>query len=350
MYSKTPKEHGYKLFSKYIKGKEISPVLVFTGEEEFLVDWAVNSVVSKYVNSGVRDFDFLRLEDEAVEVGDIIENCETFSMFSEKRVVWVRDFAPLKNSKAKGWGADSLEKLGQYVQNPNSNTILILTATYEKSEKPIALGKNIKPYVEEFIFDKLDKVTLRGFIVNRLKNYGMEISERALDTLVNETGYFNRETEYRLFNLENDLKKLRAYSKEKIKEEHIYQLLMGDMDTFIFSFTDAVSQGDKNKAFFILHNILRAGGDVYQILGTLVSNFEIILQMAEFRDEGKSLSEVKSIVSGNPYRLEKAYKSAGSFRVEKLRNILVQLYEVDRNIKTGLLEPELALELVIGRM
>ena len=38
------------------------------------------------------------------------------------------------------------------------------------------------------------------------------------------------------------------------------------------------------------------------------------------------------------------------FTVNKLKEILSQLYEVDRNIKTGLLEPNLALENLIGRI
>ena len=41
---------------------------------------------------------------------------------------------------------------------------------------------------------------------------------------------------------------------------------------------------------------------------------------------------------------------ADEFTVERLRSILSQLYETDRNIKTGALEPNLALELLVGRI
>ena len=38
------------------------------------------------------------------------------------------------------------------------------------------------------------------------------------------------------------------------------------------------------------------------------------------------------------------------FSVDRLKRVLSQLYETDRNIKTGLMEQNLALELLIGRI
>ena len=50
------------------------------------------------------------------------------------------------------------------------------------------------------------------------------------------------------------------------------------------------------------------------------------------------------------FRVKKAMSFADKFTVEKLRSILSQLYETDRNIKTGALEQSLALELLVGRI
>ena len=53
------------------------------------------------------------------------------------------------------------------------------------------------------------------------------------------------------------------------------------------------------------------------------------------------------VVSG-----DSLYKIANKFNttIDKLKSILIQLYEIDRNIKTGTLEPALALELLVGRI
>ncbi len=50
------------------------------------------------------------------------------------------------------------------------------------------------------------------------------------------------------------------------------------------------------------------------------------------------------------FRIKKAIQAADRFTKTKLKEILVQLYEIDRNIKTGVLEQNLALELLVGRI
>ena len=52
----------------------------------------------------------------------------------------------------------------------------------------------------------------------------------------------------------------------------------------------------------------------------------------------------------NGYRVKKAASAADRFSHRKLRETLSQLYEIDRNIKTGNMDGNLALEMLIGRM
>ena len=52
----------------------------------------------------------------------------------------------------------------------------------------------------------------------------------------------------------------------------------------------------------------------------------------------------------NQYRVKKAKVFSDKYSLKKIKNILIQLYEIDRSIKMGLMEQNLALELLIGRM
>lgn len=55
-----------------------------------------------------------------------------------------------------------------------------------------------------------------------------------LKYFIDETGYFNRESEYRIYNLENDIKKIIAYSNgETITQEAVEQTIHGDMDRIL---------------------------------------------------------------------------------------------------------------------
>ena len=63
-----------------------------------------------------------------------------------------------------------------------------------------------------------------------------------------------------------------------------------------------------------------------------------------------NLSNISARLKSSEFRIRKAMGFTEKFTVSRLKEILSQIYEIDRNIKTGLLSPELALEMVIGRI
>ena len=89
---------------------------------------------------------------------------------------------------------------------------------------------------------------------------------------------------------------------------------------------------------------------MFSIIGLLVNHFELVLEVREFREDGMSLSAITSKLKIHEFRVKKAMGFAEKFTAEKLRSILSQLYETDRHIKTGALEQNLALELLVGRI
>ena len=342
------KEHAFRTFSRDLKNDDISPVIFMYGPEEYLTEWAVNCIVERFINPAACDLDYIRLSEDS-GLSDILEAAGTFSMFSEKRVIWVKDYPPVIWANPKGFGSSEKERLAEYIKDPNQKAVLIFSATEPETKSEIV--RELKKSCSTYFFDKLDYPQLSAFAEKRFKAAGVPISRSALRYLIDESGYFNRETEYRILNLENDIKKIIAYTGGKaVTEEDISLNLHGDMDTFVFNFLDAVSTNRKDAAFELLHNILTANGEVFPILGLLINHFELILMVKEFKEDGMGAAAITSKLKMNEFRVKKAMQFADKFTAEKLRNTLSQLYETDRNIKTGLLEQNLALELLVGRI
>lgn len=343
------KEHAFKTFNNDLKADKFPAVLLLYGCEDYLVDWAANSLVKRFVNQGALSLDYVKLGDDGQGADAVLEACNTFSIFSERRVVWAKDFPALKSANPKGFTISDREKLIEYVKNPNEGTLLIFSA--ETLEEKSEFVKELKKLCKIYEFDKLDYGTLAGFAEKRFKAAGVQISRDTLRYLIDETGYFNKETEYRIFNLENDIKKVIAHGDGvAVREEDISATLNGDMDTFVFNFLDAVSNNMKEQAFGLLHNILASGSDVFSIVGLLVNHFELILEVKEFKQDGMNLAAITGTMKMHEFRIKKAMAFADKFTVEKLKSVLSQLYEIDRNIKTGALEQNLALELLVGRI
>ena len=174
-----------------------------------------------------------------------------------------------------------------------------------------------------------------------------------MDFLINETGYFNRESEYRLYNFENDLFKIIAHAEGGyITEGDIAAAVSGDGDKFIFDLIDGISGNNKTAAFEILHNRLTADSSgALAIVGSIVSQVELMLEVKEFSESPNgqmTIPEMKKYTKINEYRLKKAYGYAKKFSQRKLREMLSQIYETNVNIVSGLLDPRTALEIFIA--
>ena len=107
MYKK-PVKHSFKVFSEHLKNETFEKVLLMYGVEQYLVKWAVETLVKKYVNPATTSMDYVLLEGEEASCSRIIEAAETFSMFSARRIVWVRNFKPLLSDSARGFSKEEI--------------------------------------------------------------------------------------------------------------------------------------------------------------------------------------------------------------------------------------------------
>ena len=348
-YKREKKEHAFQTFARDVKTGEIPAVLFLYGEEDYLIHWAVETLRDKYVNKDSLSLDFIRFQDEGETTEEIIEACDTFSMMSERRVVWAKGFAPLHSVNAKGFGTEGMRAILQYIKEPNPGTILIFSE--EKPEAKSELTKFLKKECRCYCFEQLDYGALSAFILKRFKEAGVRIETEQIRMIVDQSGYFHKESQYRISNLVQDISKLVAYCDGRpLTEEDISLILNGDLDKFIFDLLDAVSNHEKDKAFSLLYNILNSGRDVFSIAAMLINQFELLLDVAQCKEEGMNLSNISARLKSSEFRIRKAMGFTEKFTVSRLKEILSQIYEIDRNIKTGLLSPELALEMVIGRI
>lgn len=343
------KEHSFKKFTRDIKENQIFNVLLLFGQEDFLIQWAKNTLIDKFINPAVKDMDLTVLKEDELTVENIIEACETFPFMSQKKIVIAKDFEGLKKINAKGFGEREKAKLLDYIQNPNENTLLVFIKNDIEVKNPIY--KAIENKGGAYDFKPLDMNSLKGFISKRFKNQNIEISQNQIREIIDISGYNHKETEYTIWNLDNDIKKIIALSNGKgIKDDDIYLGIQGDLDTFVFNFLDGLTTGKRDKAFSLLENILRGKGEPYAIVGLLVNHFELMLQVKEYKDDGVSQAEIQKTLKLNEFRLKKILETVEFFTVKKLKELLIYLYEIDRNVKKGLIDSSLAVELFIIRI
>ena len=344
-----PAEHAFKRIDKDIKSNSIRSLLLLFGREGFLIHWAVETIVKKYVNEACRELDFTKLDGTAVTFEEIRNACETMPFLSERRVVLVSDFKLIEGGKTKGFNEEEEGILAGYLKNVPESCLLVFTS--EGADKRKKLYKAAEGFGGVYEFGELDEKSLKAYIEKRFKDAGKTARASVVAELIAASGYYDKETDYTLYNLENDIKKAIAYTEQaEIGMEAVENTVSGNMDTNVFAMIDFLGRDRKDEAYQMLHNLLVSGEQVYKLLALLCSHFEIILEVKEMKEEGKTFAEMKDILGIHEFRIKKAASFSEKYTVQSLRRILQKTYEIDRNIKTGLLESSLALELFIAEI
>lgn len=347
--SSAAEEHAYKRIDKDLKSNSLKNLLLLYGREDFLIRWAVDTLVKKYVNESCRDMDFSKLDGTSLTLEQIRNDCETLPFLSDKRVVLINDFKLIEGGKTKGFGDEEERRFSDYIKGIPPHCLLIITA--EQADKRKKVFKSISDFGGVYEFGELDERSLKSYIEKRFKEAGKTARASVVAELISASGYYDKDTDYTLYNLENDIKKAIAYNESAdIGIDAVEQTVSGNMDTNVFAMIDFLGRDRKDEAYQMLHNLLVSGEQVYKLLALLCSHFEIILSVKEMKDEGKSFSEMKGILGIHEFRIKKAASLSEKYSIGSLRKILQKTYEIDKSIKTGLLEPSLALELFIAEI
>jgi DNA polymerase-3 subunit delta len=343
------KQHAYKKIESDLKGEEFKNVVLLFGKEQYLVKWATDRILGKYTNEECRTFDFFEIDSEKVTFPLIVEACETLSLFSEKRVVYLSDFALISGGKLKNITEDDEKKLIEYIKEVPSTCILIIAS--ETADKRKKLYKEIASCGNVYEFGPLDERSLKSFVEKRFASSGKRIRASVVDEFINHSGYFHKEADYTLHNIVNEVNKISAHAiGDEILLSDVLEVVSGDIEANIFAMIDAASRNKKDEAFRMLYNILGTGGNIFHALALLASQFEIILEVKEMREEGKLIAQMQSILNIHEFRIKKAISVCDAYSVDELKDILQRIYQVERNIKTGLMEQTLAFEVMLSQI
>ena len=334
---------AYKDFVNDRKKGILKDVLLFYGAEDFLMNWAVESIVSDHIDEAARDIDLIHLEGDQVTAADIMAQARAYSMFSDRRVVVVRNYLPLYRKTADV----NADELLDFASQPQDSSIVIFVVESRYSPDLTAYGKKFAKSCGAYEFTRLERADLKSFITKRIHKAGKMIARRELEHMIDVSGYYNRGSIYDLAQLEKDIDKIvRACSGDDISAQLIEDILIGDSDRFVFSLVDALVAGDRGKALAIAEAIIRDEDGAMAVLALLTRQFEIMYDAVELNENGYSISQMAKKTGVNEFRFRRAFNAAGRYSKRRIGKILTELYNTDRDIKSGNIDKDVALELI----
>lgn len=341
---------SYKEFAEDIGKNKISGTVFIYGAENFLINWASKEIVTKFIPEGERALNIREFygDDSNTDANRILNEAGTYSMFGGNRVVIVHNFPALYKKADAATELDN-KKILEFAGSDQNSTILIFLLDREHNKGTTAFKKNLMKVAKTYEMDKLDRKTVRGFISKRVRAAGKFIDSRDIERFIDMTGYFYRDSEYSLDEMNNDVEKLiRSTEGITISGAGFEDLLTGEEDKFIFNLVDNLMVVKNEKALNMFLNILAHDKDAaMNTIGLLTKQFEMMYDSLELDDTGMSIKSMAKELKVNEYRMTKAYKSARQFRKHRLEDILVKIYNLDRDIKMGDIAANVGLELLL---
>lgn len=227
---------------KHIKEGAVKPVYFFDGEEAYFIDLLVDAFEHNILQPGEKDFNFRVFFGKDSAWNDIVNECRSFPVFSNKRLVILKEASQLKD----------LEMLESYIKNPAETTVLVIAHKYKKADGRSVLGKYIKSKdaksnVEYVTFDKLKDYQISEWILQYCVRHKLKISAANADMLATYLG-----TD--LQKIVNEIEKVSINVKEgeEITQELIEKHIGISKEYNVFQFPKAIIERNADMTFRIV--------------------------------------------------------------------------------------------------
>jgi len=318
-------------------------IIFLYGEDNFRSLQKLNKIVEHYKEihkSGLnlRYFDFQKDSFE-----DFKDQFQTKSMFKEKKLL------VLKNSFSNTQFKERFKKSRKKFLK--SQNIILFYENKNLSEKdPFFVFLKANSMSQRF--DNLEGEKLENWLKKESSEHKVEIEAEARRLLIQYVGND-------LWQLSNELKKLANYKwnpkKTTITKEDVESLISQKTELNIFRTIDFIAKKQKEKALFLIHKHLDKGDAPLYLLSMINFQFRNLLILKARSCPTNTIWTRRSNASGkefgiHPFVVKKLSGLCKKFTLEELKKIYQKIFQIDLAIKTGEVNPELALDLLIAQI
>jgi DNA polymerase-3 subunit delta len=287
----------------------------------------------------VATFNITLLDGRTSKITELRTACEAYPLLHDHRLVVINDL--LKHAKSN----EVREGLRKLLASVPDSTDLVLNEA-DPPDSRLALVKDLqtlakakKATVREF--GLLEGAALIAWINQQARQQNVTLRPDAAQILVEYVGADS-------WALHNEIAKLAAYvgPQGTITVREIHLLVRDETETNLFTFIDALC-GRRGPSAVQGHYGLLADGAAPRYILTMIAR-QVRLMLAAQSAGRLSPDELARLLGQKPFVARKAAEQARSYSAAELRAFHDQVLAIDHGIKTGRMEAEGALNVLVG--
>lgn len=321
---------------------------VFHGQDEFTRSETLADFKRRLGSPDMVDLNTAYLDGQRLTLAELRHTCDAIPFLAEKRLVIVKGLLTrLTARKGRELSTGQKEYLAALVDYlpklPETTRLVLIEDSLLSANHPIVqlANQEERGYVKQFDVPK-DRALPR-WIEERARSHGGEIEPPAahqLATVVSD--------DLRL--LDQEIAKLVTYTngERPITKADVDTLVPYAQAAIVFDMVDALGQRDGRTAARTLHRLLDSGEHPMGLMAMVVRQFRLLIQVKELKAQGTTPQDVARALKLHPFPARKLYDQATRFTSEQLEKVYRHLLDTDVAIKTGQIEPEMALDLLVA--
>ena len=291
-------------------------------------------LIDKEISKIVKDNSYEIFNLNKSSIKEVLEEAAYFSLDNNKK------FLVVSNSDI--FGSDKIDEsitdaLINYFNNPNSNTVIIFT-----TQKPIdsrkKIVKELKSKYKIINTPKMDKKTINSLLTNYVKEQDFDIDWETVNYVINNS-YSNLDIMF------NELDKIMLYYNFpcRIKYQDVVAIVGTELDNNNFHFVSAVVEKKLDEALKLLNSLKIYKVDSNVLATLLAREYRLMYYVKKMYQNKISLSEICSNLSLADWQVNKLYNNGIHYSESELLKNLVDLCNIDMNIKKGIWDKDIAL-------
>ena len=319
-----PDTAGYQKLKKDLSAGKPGKLYIFHGEETYLRDYYLGKLRKLLLAGGMEEFNLHEIAAKEMSPHALEEAVDCLPMMSERTLVQVVDFDLYKaGEKDREAYIRILSQLPEYCC-----VVFLYDLIDYKGDARTKLAAALKANGTVVNFVRQDQGDLVDWVRRRFRALGKDIDSRMALDLIFLCGDL-------MHNLIGEIEKIAAYAKgPHITREDIEAVATPQLDAVVFRMTDAIGEGQFDKAMGVLGELYQMQEAPIKIMWSLGRQMRQLYsaRLALEREQGTSF--VAGLWNLKPYPADKLVRSAKRFSLPWCRRAVVRCGEVDLAMKS----------------
>ncbi len=340
-------------------------ILFLFGEDTYRLKQKIKEMKEKYISASLGDTNLAVIDGKTTKADFMIRQILAYPFLAKSRLVIIENLL-LEGKK------DEQEKIGEFLPKVPETTVLVFAEAGVPDKRTSLYKKLAKQKTQEF--KPLDEQGAKTWIREEVAKLNGTITSDGVQKLFEYVGAD-------LWRLGNEIAKLATFKglssrtgrlqdpgsgspmsvfdkdSHRLEDDNIITvqnielLVKPQTSSDIFALVDAVASRNVKKSLYELHRLLDNGENELYILSMIVYQYRNLLITMDFAERGvNSQWELSKRAGLHPFVAGKSLNLIKNYNMIELKKIYHELMENDLAMKTGQVEPKVALDLLVLKL